>query len=289
MPKLPNLIWLRSFECAARHMSFTTAAQELGVTQTALSLHVRSLETDLGCKLFTRAARKLSLTEVGQAYAFSIRRALTEIDLSTNSLFGVTHLQELTVRVPISTSALFLAPRLPEFARKYPEVSVRLVSNIWAESAGKEDVDVELRLGVDDWNRGTAKAISTERIVPIAPKSHMASSDAFTDLPFVQILGFQDMWQRYVTKFREQPAEVTPTYSVDTTIAAIDIVAAGGGYSVVLERFANTAIESGRSIAIAGKPMPIEQAHHIVAGQNLNSNNIARQFFEAWLETVFAE
>lgn len=76
MRSVPNLVWLKSFDCAARHMNFTAAAGELGITQTALSLHVRSLEAQLGCKLFTRAARRLTLTEIGQAYAFSVRRAL---------------------------------------------------------------------------------------------------------------------------------------------------------------------------------------------------------------------
>ncbi|NVO58063.1 LysR family transcriptional regulator [Rhodobacteraceae bacterium B1Z28] len=289
MLKTPNLIWLRSFEYAARYMSFTAAAKELGITQTALSLHVRSLEAQLGCKLFTRAARNLSLTEVGQAYAFSIRRALGEIDLSTTSLFGANHLQEVTVRVPISTATLFLAHKLPEFTRNHPEVSVRLVSNIWAESAGHENVDVELRLGLGDWEDLPAKKISEESIVLIAAKSRSRQTLSFAELskePLIQILGFQDMWQRYLSNFGVQRAEGASSYSVDTTIAAVDIAAAGGGYAVVLERFAHTAIETGRSIAIVGDAVPIEQSHFLVRGQT--SNAAAKRQFETWLESTFA-
>lgn len=291
MSKSPNLVWLRSFDCAARHMSFTAAAEELGITQTALSLHVRSLEAQLGCPLFFRAARNLSLTEVGQAYAFSVRRALGDIDLSTASLFGSSQKHELVVRVPISTASLFLAGKLPEFSRAHPGVSIRLVSNIWAESAGRENVDVELRLGNREWNDAPISKISDERIVPVASKSRnqkWPSTEELLDKPQIQILGFQDMWHRYFSAFGITYSPTASSYTVDTTIAAVDIVAEGGGYAVILERFARTAIEAGRSIAIVGDAIPIEQNHFLVDGQRSNANSAAKQMFETWLKQVFA-
>lgn len=271
-------------------MSFTAAAEELGITQTAVSLHVRSLEAQLGCKLFIRAARKLTLSEVGQAYAFSIRRALGEIDLSTTSLFGATYLQKLTVRVPISTATLFLAHRLPEFVQTHPEVSVSLVSNIWAESAGRENVDVELRLGLGDWDDVPVRRISDERIVPIAAQSgaqHAPSLAQLASKPLIQILGFQDMWQKYLSAFGIEQTETASAYFVDTTIAAVDIVAAGGGYAVTLERFAKTAIETGRSIAIIGDAVPIEQSHFLARRQRSEASTAAIQMFETWVGRIF--
>ncbi|QFT74994.1 LysR family transcriptional regulator [Ruegeria sp. THAF33] len=291
MSKSPNLVWLRSFDCAARHMSFTAAAEELGITQTALSLHVRSLEAQLGCPLFFRAARNLSLTEVGQAYAFSVRRALGDIDLSTASLFGSCHKHELVVRVPISTASLFLAGRLPEFSRAHPGVSIRLVSNIWAESAGRENVDVELRLGNGEWNDGPFSKISDERIVPVAAGSRDRKWPSAQELlvkPQIQILGFQDMWHRYFSAFGTKYSPAASCFTVDTTIAAVDIVAEGGGYAVILERFARTAIKAGRSIAIVGDAIPIEQSHFLVDGQRSNANSAAKQMFETWLKQIFA-
>jgi len=286
----PNLIWLRSFECAARHLSFTAAAQELGITQSALSLHVRSLEAQLNCPLFFRAARHLSLTEVGQAYAFSVRRALGDIDLSTTSLFGSSQWQELVVRVPISTSTLFLAHRLPEFARNHPNFSIRLVSNIWAESAGREHVDVELRLGKGEWNDAPFERVSDERIVPIASSGHGGGQLSAKELllgPHVQILGFQDMWPQYLSAFDTHYSAPPSSIAVDTTIAAVDIVASGGGYAVVLERFAKTAIETGRAISIVGGAIPIQQGHFLVGGQKSKPNDAARKLFEMWIKKLF--
>lgn len=291
MSMSPNLVWLRSFECAARHMSFTAAAAELGITQTALSLHVRSLEAQLGCPLFVRAARHLSLTEVGQAYAYSVRRALGDIDLSTTSLFGAGQAQELIVRVPISTATLFLAHRLPEFSRDHPGISIRLVSNIWAESAGRENVDVELRLGKGEWNDAPFRKISDEQIVPIVSAGQSPekiAADTLLQMPQVQILGFQDMWPGYLSAFDVQYSAGSAHLAVDTTIAAVDIVAAGGGCAVVLERFARTAIETGRNIAIAGDPVPIEQGHFLVSGQKATTDHAARALFATWVEHIFA-
>lgn len=290
MPQSPNPIWLRSFECAARHLSFTAAAAELGITQSALSLHVRSLEAQLGCPLFYRAARNLTLTEVGQAYAFSVRQALRDIDLSTISLFGSNQKHELVVRAPISTATLFLAHRLPEFLRIHPDITIKLVSNIWAESAGRENVDVELRMGSGEWTDIPARKISTERIVRIAPKISGGKAPSTEDLqqqPLIHILGFQQMWERYFSTTGVQQTQHASTFVVDTTIAAVDIVAAGGGNAIIVERFAKTAIETGRKVAIVGEAVPIEQSHYLIAGQNSKADAVAKQRFEAWLEDIF--
>lgn len=289
MTKLPNLIWLRSFEAAARHLNFTTAAGELGLTQTALSLHIRSLEADLGCQLFTRAARRLTLTEIGQAYAVTVRRALGEIALSTGSLFGPGSGQALTVRVPISTATLWLASRLPKFARLHPGIAIRLVSNIWADSAASDVVDVELRLGTGDWPDLACRKVSQERIVPVsaADAPHL-DAGALSRAARIEILGFEDMWHRFLTAHGVETSRGPADFTVDTTVAALDIVAAGGGHAVVLERFAKTAIAMGKPIVISGDPVPIAQAHYLIGTTRTGPDDTASQLFEQWLISELA-
>ena len=171
MDRLPNPTWLRTFEAAARHLNFTSAARELGLTQTAVSLHIRSLEKELGAKLFTRAARRIELTELGQSYGLTVRRALADIALSTNSLFGPVTRQTLTIRAAISTATYWIATELPEFSRLYPDIPMRLVSHIWNDSPGPADVpadvDVEIRLGYGDWPGVIAEKLCDETIVPV--------------------------------------------------------------------------------------------------------------------------
>ncbi len=292
MLKTPNLIWLRSFEAAARHLSFTSAANELGLTQTAVSLHIRSLEASLDRKLFTRAARRLTLTETGQAYSLILRRTLGDIALSTSSLFGVATSQVLSLRAPVSTASLWLTHRLPKFSAAHPEISIRLVSNIWAEPTEQEDVDVEIRLGNGGWPSISSRKVSKEAIVPVASASlHQGtiSAEKLRLGPLVQILGFEDMLTRYLNAHNLPPVEETTPYAVDTTVAALDIVAAGGGHTVVLERFAQTAINTGKPINIVGKPISIDQSHYLMGISARDGNESAKQLFEEWLISEFAE
>lgn len=293
MQRLPNLIWLRSFEAAAQHLSFTEAAAQLGLTQTAVSLHVRSLEAKLGAALFTRAARRLTLTPTGEAYAYSVRQALGDMAFSTASLFGVGAEQMLTVRVPVSTAGLWLAHRLPEFSEAHPGITIRLVSQVWGGgTSDAEQADVELRFGGGNWAGVQAVRLSTEQIVPICAAGNAADLpdlEALLGGPIVQILGFEDMLLRYLEAHDLTPPNSVTRYAVDTTIAAIDIVAAGGGFAVVLERFALTAVATGKQISIMGIPVPTELAHYLLTAVAPKSNNPAKQVFETWLETTFRQ
>ncbi len=162
--RLPNLVWLRTFEAAARLLNFTETGRELGLTQTAVSLHMKSLEETLGCQLFDRKPRHLELTAMGQAYVHSVRNALADINLATTSLFGPLAKQTVTVRAPISTATLFLTPQLPGFLKANPAINIRLISAIWADSISDEDIDVDLRLGYGDWPGMQVEKISEESI-----------------------------------------------------------------------------------------------------------------------------
>ena len=105
-----NLNWLRTFEAAARHLSFTAASHELGLTQTAVSQHIKGLETKLGQNLFIRRAKSLQLTDIGQAYLISVRDALEHITFSTSGLFGPE--QETTIVVRASAAMIiWLSPK----------------------------------------------------------------------------------------------------------------------------------------------------------------------------------
>lgn len=289
--RLSNLTWLRTFEAAARLLNFTETGQELGLTQTAVSLHIRSLEARLGSKLFYRQARRLELTEIGQAYALTVRQALGDISLSTTRLFGAEAAQTLTVRVPVSTSALWLAHLLPEFAMRHPEINIRLVSNIWTEPEPRDDVDadVEIRLGHGDWQDVTAIRLSQETIVPVCATDSSRPRQV-SDLlqgPLIHILGYEDHWARYFAAHDLPYASEHARFSVDTTVAALQLVAGGGGYATVLTRFARLSIERGLGVAVAGPAMPFAQSHYLIRRQGRGPLRPEVHLFETWLAEIF--
>lgn len=290
--RLPNLIWLRTFEAAARHLNFTKAGQELGLTQTAVSLHIKALEGTLQCRLFDRNPRHLQLTDMGQAYAVAVRKGIGDLHLSTVSLFGTAARQTVTVRAQISTVTLWLAPRLPAFLAAHPNINIRLVSTIWATSISDDDVDVDLRIGLADSFEAGAEQISTETIVPIAASSEAASIQRTADLlrgPLIQILGYDDSWENYLSAFGLKGTETGVRLSVDTTAAALALVAGSGGYAVVMTRFARQAIASGSSIAIVGKPIAFPVSHYLVATEPGRRPRPEVELFKDWLRAALQE
>lgn len=289
---LPNLVWLRTFETAARLQNFTLAGKELGLTQTAVSLHIRSLEATLKRQLFLRQARHLQLTSEGEAYLLSVSQALGDIRVATANLFGTDAQQLITVRAPISTAALWLAKHLPDFQARYPGIRVRLVSTIWASFAADEDIDVDLRLGRSEEYDGPSEVISTETVTPIAGLQRLERISGASDLrdqPLIYILGYDDTWTRYFSAAGLEPPAAAPAYSVDTSMAALALVSANAGCATILTRFARQATLAHHLIGMIGDPMPFSQAHYLTRPKNRRTDKPGSRLFEDWLKRRFSD
>jgi len=195
----------------------------LGLTQAAVSLHIKSLEAKLGCALFLRQQRNLQLSEMGKAYLPHVRRALDDLSLSRLGLFAPETVRAVTMRVPVSTAVLWLSPKLSRFHAAHPGIELRLVSTIWTDSLEEEDVDIDIRSAYGDWLGLRAKKISNEAIVPVCPAGEAAPISAQTPL---HILGQEDNWARYG---EAQSVAVPDRFgiSVDTSAAALEMIVAG--------------------------------------------------------------
>lgn len=291
LSRSPNLIWLRSFEASARLLNFTEAGRELGLTQTAISLHIKSLEATLGCQLFVRNARHLSLSAMGEAYFHAVGDALANIDLATTSLFGPSARATVTVRAPISTAALWLGPLLPQFTKIHPQINVRLVSTIWATSISDDDVDVDIRQGTGNWPGIDVEKISNETIVLIQPSTAQSTNLAgaeFLSRPLIHILGYEHMWDRYWAAHALDQQTPKPSLIVDTTAVAIALVAADGGHAAIQTRFAKSAILAGARISIVGEPVPFPQSHYLIHGRSKRPQRPEVEIFREWLRSAFA-
>lgn len=288
----PNLTWLRSFEAAARLLNFTLAAGELGLTQTAVSLHIKSLEAHLGAQLFVRNARHLSLSTLGVAYFDAVGAALANIDRATHRLFSPSERAVVTLRVPISTAALWLAPRLAGFAQSHPHIHLRLVSTIWESAITDENVDIDIRYGAGHWPEFEAEQISTESLVLIhgaGQQPPLVSDLSAPTTPIVHVLGLEDLWDRYVAAQGGNMRETAPKITVDTTAVAISMVAAGAGFAVIQSRFAQSAIHDGAAIAMSGAPVPIAQSHYLVQGKTKRPQRAEVKQVRDWLRGAFSE
>src|SRR6188474_1166714 len=172
MPRrLPSLNGLKAFEAAARHESFTRAAEELCVTQGAVSHQVKALEVELGLKLFNRERQRLVITEAGRAYLIVVRDAFDRIAAGTERLLQRQSGGVLTVSTSPNFAAKWLVHRLGRFAQAHPDIDLSVNASRQHVDFAREDIDVAIRHG----DAGTAglhvTRLCAEEIFPVcSPK-----------------------------------------------------------------------------------------------------------------------
>ncbi len=284
-----NLNWLRTFDAAARHLSFTAASHELGLTQTAVSQHIKGLETKLGQKLFIRRARSLQLTGIGQAYLISVRDALEHIEFSTSGLFG----PELEATIIVRASAamiIWLSPKLSNFQDEHPQTVIKLETSLWQNELEKHPVDVEILLAAQTQSDPRMVKLSDERIVPVCGLQTSRQIQRPADLmrrDTIHVLGFDDHWARYLSANGLPTGNISPRIVVDTSVAACELAAADNGCAIMFERFAQQAIAAGRPIKIVGDPVANGQSHYVIQRNNAPTEKRASTAFCEWLATCF--
>lgn len=174
---LPPLNPLRTFEVAARHVSFTHAAEELGVTQTAVSRQVAVLEAFLKVKLFERHNSELTLTEYGHAYHSAIQPALDLIAHATAGTRGLVP-NQLTLRVYVTFAMRWLMPRLPRFRAKHPNIGINLSTSISPADFEREDLDINICHGDGKWPGVKGSLLFADRIAPVCAPSLLEGPNA---------------------------------------------------------------------------------------------------------------
>ena len=291
-----NLNWLRTFEAAARLSGFSAAARELGLTQVAVSQHIKSLETKLGHDLFVRHPKKVQLTGAGKAYLPSVREGLEQLSHATYGLFGYDRQRTLVIRGSMAVLT-WLTPRLNHFHQQYPNIRLKLTTSIWPDPVDKQKVDIDIVLRSHGRHVEPAEKLSDEFIVPICgqqTRSTISSASDLLDLESVHIVGFDDHWSRYMKHFACDSNTNSGNSSwlqVDTSMLACELVASGRGYTVMIERFAKRLIETGRPIHIAGEPVPLHQSHFLVKTQTATEEPVSAESkaFKEWIRAEFAD
>ena len=284
-----NLNWLRSFEAGARLLSFTAASREIGLTQTAVSQHIKALEARLGEKLFLRRAKSLQLTDTGKAYLLTVREALDKLDMSTTGLFGPRRASTITIRGSMAF-IMWVSARLDDFLKSHPDTGIKMVTSIWKSPTDQQPVDVDVILAPKEHARSDLELLAEEMIVPIGSATSGKTINSLNDLmrqPPIYIMGFDDHWARYLAAHGLKPENSGGHLFTDTSTAAVEMVAAGLGCAVVIERFARQAITSGQNIRVVGEPKELGQAHFLLRTEQRGAAQPHVSAFEAWLKRQF--
>src|ERR1700750_3504265 len=173
--RLPSLNGLRAFEAAARHLSFTQAASELNVTQTAISHQIRRLEEELGIRLFIRKNRALALTPQARDALRGFRAAFNDLRLATDRLLRKDDDKVLTVSTLASLAAKWLLPRLTDFQESHPGIDVRITTSTSLVDFQRDNVDAAIRYGRGQWPGVRAEWLRRGELFPVCSSSLLRS------------------------------------------------------------------------------------------------------------------
>src|SRR3989440_9185674 len=204
--RLPSLNGLRAFEAAARHLSFTQAASELNVTQTAISHQIKRLEEELGVRLFIRQNRSLALTQQAQEYLPGIRAAFNDLRLATDRLLRKDDDHVLTVSTLASLAAKWLLPRLTAFQEAHPGIDVRITTSTNLVDFQRDNVDAAIRYGRGQWAGLRADWLMADELFPVCSPALLQGDKPLRspqDLAHHTLLhssgGYDDDWRLWLT------------------------------------------------------------------------------------------
>lgn len=197
--RLPPLNSLKAFESAARFLSFTKAANELFVTQAAISHQIKILEDFLGVELFKRKNRALELTEFGKAYYVDITKILHRLVEATDKLLSLKSDKHLTISVPQTFGIQWLVPRLSEFNKLHPDIEVRLKGVDQDEGLLSQDIDIAIYYGRGNWDNLQVDRLVEEKLLVLAAPKLLAEKPIhdYQDLKHHTLLHIhtRDNWQ----------------------------------------------------------------------------------------------
>lgn len=270
MPRrLPPLNALKAFEAAARHESFTRAAEELCVTQGAVSQQVKALEAELGLKLFNREPQRLVITGMGRDYLLVVRDALDRIAAGTDRLLERQSAGILNVSTSPNFASKWLVHRLGRFAEAHPTIDLRISATLHHIDFAREDVDVAVRHG-DGTAPGLAIArLCAEELFPVCSPKLLRGRHALrrpADLAHHTLLHLdhrQD-WSRWLSAAGAKHADHSRGPILNQASMIIDAAVDGQGVALARTGLAAWDLICGRLVRPFSLALPVSYAYWIV-------------------------
>ncbi|AAY95533.2 LysR family transcriptional regulator [Pseudomonas protegens] len=224
--KIPSTTALISFEAAARHESFTKAAQELSLTQGAVCRQIASLEEFLGLELFRRSRRGVKLTEAGLSYSRRVATQLDAVERDTLSVMGQQGANVIELAVVPTFGTQWLLPRLKDFQQQHPEVTVNLTNRTRPFLFADTPFDAAIYFGDADWSGTQSHWLMGENPMPVCSpamlgKQQELSAEAIAELPLLQQTTRPYAWRQWFNSQQLNiPRDMTgPRYELFSMLA----------------------------------------------------------------------
>ena len=271
--RLPSLNGLRAFEAAARHLSFTQAAFELNVTQTAISHQIRRLEEELGIRLFIRKNRALALTPKARDYLPGVRAAFNDLRLATDRLLRRDDDNVLTVSTLASLAAKWLLPRLSQFQEAHPRIDVRITTSTGLVDFRGGGVDAAIRYGRGHWAGLRADWLMADELFPVCSPKLLEGDKPLRrpeDLAHHTLLhssgGYDDDWRLWLTA-AGLPTNISrqPGLTFDLILMTVQAAIDGIGIAMGRTSYVQDDIAKGRLVVPFHIALPADAGFYLVS------------------------
>ncbi|WP_234397279.1 LysR substrate-binding domain-containing protein [Polynucleobacter asymbioticus] len=289
MRKIPNYVLLRAFEAAARLESFTLAAKELHLTQSAISHQIRELEEYFGKPLFLRQNRRVEPTAEGRRLLDSLSRVFDVIEAACNEVTLAPSSQVLALHCSPSFAAKWLSPRLPEFIKDNPDITIRLTSGAdYVDLLRNQEIDIAISYQFSQEGPGiTSLSLGEEKIAPLCSPEIIDPSipveELMSKLTLIESSLNHHSWEQW---FEMNHLKNLSTRKIAFDRAALSVSAAVDGIGVVLEstRFAEKEMSRGELVEIgAGVFLPTMDRTHFLSFRSNTKNNQKIKLFKEWI------
>jgi LysR family glycine cleavage system transcriptional activator len=274
---LPSLSAIYAFEATARHLSFSKASIELNLTQSAISQRIKALEDFLGTPLFVRESTTIKLTDIGNEYLRSARSVITEVMVATDRAIGRHRGDELTIGCLGTFAQKCLIPMLPNFRKKNPGIAVRLRTLVPFGEQPRDDFDVSIRYGLDDWPGMTTWKINDEEVFPVCGPALMRGPRALrtpedlrhhTMLRTSSPLILRDDWPLWLEVAGIPRLSAAAEISCDLLYPSFQMAIEGMGVVMGRSAVVRSDIASGRLVEPFSIRLSSPLAYHIVAEEH---------------------
>jgi LysR family glycine cleavage system transcriptional activator len=267
--RLPVLNALKSFEAAARHESFTRAAEELCVTQGAVSHQVKALEQELGTKLFHRERQRLMITEAGREYLGVIRDAFDRIAIGTDRLLQRQNAGALTISASPDFAAKWLVHRLARFSAAHPGIDFRVSATMHHVDFAREEVDLAVRHGDGNWSGLHVERLAAEQLFPVcSPKlmegrQRLSKPADVVKFPLLH-LETRQSWPAWLEAAGVAHSGALPGTVMNSVSMLIDAAVDGQGIALARTTLAAWDLINGRLVRPFAEALRVSKTYWIV-------------------------
>jgi LysR family glycine cleavage system transcriptional activator len=290
--KLPPLTALPSFEAAARHLSFSRAAEELNVTHGAVSRAIKNLEDQLGVLLFERATRSVHLTAVGEPYALAVRDALDRLAAAT-ALATARHSNSiLNVSTSDGFAGRWLVPRLYRFRQAHDDIDVRVATTGKLTNFLGDGIDIAIRYGGGNYPGLTSEFLTGEEVFPVCSPRLLEGAHPLRkpeDLRHHTLIhhGFPIDWAAWLSSAGVEVVDPHSGLTFDSTTFAVESAVQGEG--VVLGRTMLVAVDlaAGRLVRPFDHALKSPSSFYVVHPPDATRQRKVRAFRD-WLFSEIA-